>query len=85
MDAAPPPPMNEALRRTIDRELALIEGAILLVAAHGAPRVLRGGLRTAPFVLDAARAMANRAGVRIVEVWSVDESHLDLTVEAAVP
>ena len=57
-------------RRAITRELRLIEGAIAMVAAGGAPRVTVGGLafgaQLLPLVADAARQQL----VEVHELWS---------------
>jgi hypothetical protein len=73
------------LTRQLDGELRLVHEAILLVAAKGAPRVVVVGLRLGAQVLDPARRLAEASGVRLVPLWTADEEHLDIRVEAAEP
>jgi hypothetical protein len=74
---------DEALTRQLDGELRLVHEAILLVAARGAPRVVIAGLRLGTQILTPARALAEASGVRLVPLWTADEHHLDIRIEAA--
>jgi hypothetical protein len=74
-----------ALTRQLDGELRLVHEAILLVAANGAPSVVVVGLRLGAQVLDPARRLAEGSGVRLVPLWTTDEEHLDIRIEAAEP
>jgi hypothetical protein len=76
---------DDAVRRRLDIELRLVEEAIQMVAAKAAPRVDIAGLRLGDTVLEPARRMADEAGVRIVPLWTIDEQHLDIRVEAIEP
>ena len=73
------------LTRQLDGELRLVHEAILMVATKGAPRVVVAGLRLGAQVLDPARRLAEASGVRLVPLWTADEEHLDIRVEAAEP
>jgi hypothetical protein len=77
-------PESEVERR-IDGELRLVRGAVLMVAASGADRVVVAGLTMGAELLDQARRLALESGVRIVPLWSTDETHVDLRVEAIRP
>jgi hypothetical protein len=75
-------PGEDALKRQLDGELRLVHEAILLVAAHGAPRVLVAGLRLGAQILGPARRLADGAGVRLVPLWTADGERLDIRIEA---
>jgi hypothetical protein len=66
---------------TLDRELDLVRGAITMVAAGRAPRVVLAGLRFGEQLVAPAQEMAAKAGVRIIPLWRTDESGADLAVE----
>ena len=59
-----------------------MRGAILLVATHGAPRVLVAGMRQGELVLDRLRGPALEAGVRLRARPTADDVHMDIEVEA---
>lgn len=71
----------EIVPAALEREADLIRDAIALVASGGSPRVIVAGLRLGAALLPSARRMALEAGVRIVPIWSADESGLDIAVE----
>jgi hypothetical protein len=73
---------DDALRDRLDGELRLVEQAILLVASRAAPRVTVAGLRLGDAILDAARRLAEEAGVRVVPLWAPDDGRTDIRVEA---
>jgi hypothetical protein len=83
MDSTREPAVD--VERRIDGELRLVREAILMVASHGASRVVVAGLSMGAELLDPARRMALASGVRIVPLWAMDETHVDLRVEAIVP
>ena len=70
--------------RRIDGELRLVREAILMVASHGATRVVVAGLTVDADLLDPARRMALESGVRVVPLRSSDELRVDLRVEPIV-
>lgn len=76
---------EDALTRQLDSELRLVHEAILMVAGKGVPRVDVAGLRLGAQIVDAAQRLAEAAGVRLVPLWSADEEHLDIRVEALQP
>ena len=76
---------EDALTRQLDSELRLVHEAILMVAAKAVPRVDVAGLRLGAQIIDAAQRLAEAAGVRLVPLWSADEEHLDIRVEALQP
>jgi len=78
-------PDEDALKRQLDGELRLVHEAILLVAAEGSPRVLVAGLRLGAQILAPAQRLAQASGVRLVPLWSADEAHLDIRIEAEQP
>jgi hypothetical protein len=65
----------------LDHELAIVHGAIQLVASGGSSRVTCGGLAFATQLLANAQAAGERLGVRVTPIWSADEGFADLTVE----
>jgi hypothetical protein len=67
--------------RALERELELVRSAIDLVASGGSSRVSIGSLAFGEELLDAARAMAEEAGVRIVPIWTADDVGAGLAVE----
>ncbi len=65
---------------TLEFEQSIVHGAIELVAEGVSNRVVCAGLRFAGQLLEAARAEAGVAGVRITPLWSLDEAPTGLTV-----
>ena len=74
----PPPPAPNAW----DGEERLVREAILMVASHGAPRVLVAGLTFGEPFLDACRRSALEAGVRVRVRPTSSADRLDLVIEA---
>jgi hypothetical protein len=74
-----------ALARQLDGEMRLVREAILMVASHGAPRVVVAGLLLGAQILGPAQSLAEASGVRLVPLWSADEERLDIRVEMAQP
>jgi len=72
-------------RRTVDRELAIVHGAIALVAEGGSSRVTCGGLRFGSQILAGAQAAGHDCGVRVSALWSLDERVSALAIERADP
>lgn len=73
------------VQRQLDGELRLVREAILMVSAKGAPAVLVAGLGLGEAVLDATRRLALESGVRVLPMWTADERHVDIRVEALRP
>jgi hypothetical protein len=73
--------LSEDVPRTLDRELAMIQGAIDLVASGGAPRVVLAGMRFGDKLLDQARRLAAASGVRVVPLWKARSEGADLAIE----
>ncbi len=69
--------------RTLEQELGIVRGAILMVASGGAPRVSLVSLRFAEQLLHQARRMALPAGVRVVPLWTLDDGLTGLGLERA--
>ena len=63
-------------------EERLVREAILMVASHGAPRVLVAGLTFGEQILDDCRRSALSAGVRVRVRPTSSEDRLDLVIEA---
>ena len=74
---------DDPVRQQLDGELRLVREASFLVASGGATRVLVAGLRLGHAVLGPAERLADASGVRVVPLWTTDEEHLDIRVEAA--
>jgi hypothetical protein len=70
-------------RRTLDHELAIVYGAIDLVASGVSSRITCAGLHYAAQILPDAEAAGRERGVRVVPIWSIDEGETDLTIEVA--
>ena len=70
------------LARRLEGELRLIEGAILMVARKGAPRVLVAGLQLGGQVLEPAQRLAAAAGGRRAPVWTSHEPVCHIRVAA---
>ncbi len=62
-------------------ELELVQSAVTMVAAGAAPRVQVAGLTFGEQLLDAARRIAALDRVRVVPVWTGDESGAGIVVE----
>jgi hypothetical protein len=71
----------EPVSTTIDRELRLVREAIAMVASGRSRRVVVGGLRLGEQILEPAGRMATDAGVRLVPLWTIDESNNAIAVE----
>ena len=74
------PTSDREVRRTIDRETALLESAIDLVASGGAPSATISGLRLAESVLAVIAPSAAARGVVLEPLWTADESGCDVRV-----
>jgi len=71
------------LCRRLDHELAIVHGAIELVASGVSSRVTCGGLTFGSQMLADAQATAVRCHVRVTPIWSADEDAVDLAIERA--
>jgi hypothetical protein len=67
--------------RKVEQELELVREAIVMVASGGSRRVVVAGLSLSDALIEPAQRMALEAGVRIVPLWSADESGADIAVE----
>lgn len=76
---------NAVLESRLDAELQMVREAIALVASRHARRVTVAGLHLGEVILDRARHLALDAGVRLVPLWTGDETHLDIRIEALEP
>jgi hypothetical protein len=65
----------------LEREMAMVSEAIALVANGGSPRVVLCGLHFGYQLLEPATWLAASAGVRVVPLWTTDETTTDLAVE----
>ena len=72
---------GDAVVRTVDVELALVRDAIAMVAAGGSPRVVVAGLRFGDKIIAQAEVLAEASRVKVVPLWSSDESGADIAVE----
>lgn len=84
--------MNDAMpldvdltRRSIERELDLVAGAIRMVAGRGAPAITLVGLDFGPAVLDRSASAALAEGVVLEPLWHTDESGCDIRVRSFEP
>jgi len=68
------------VRRTIDREVALVMSAVNLVASGGAPSTMVVGLRLTDAVIDIVRPNASDLGVVLEPLWGADETTADIRV-----
>jgi hypothetical protein len=71
----------EAVAAALEREMALIQDAITLVATRRAPRVVVAGLLLGDRLLPSAQRIADEAGVRLVATWGADEEGVQIAVE----
>ena len=72
---------NDLAPAVLEREMQLVQDAIALVAAGGAPRVTVAGIRFGDAILEPARTWARASGVRIAPLWRTDEQGLDISIE----
>ena len=63
-------------------EERLVREAILLVATHGAPRVLVAGMANGALVMDRLCRSALESGVRLRGRPTADDTRIDIVVEA---
>ncbi len=68
------------VRRTIDREVALVLSAVDLVASGGAPSTMVVGLRLTDAVIEIVRPIADERGVILEPLWGSDEDTADVRV-----
>ena len=66
---------------TLAFEQSIVHGAIELVAAGVSSRVMCAGLHFAGEMLSQACSEADRAGVHVTPLWSLDEAPTGLVVE----
>lgn len=71
----------EPVARTLEREAALVNDAILMVASGRSRRVVVAGIRFGDQLIESANAMAKEAGVRVVPLWTTDEAGADIAIE----
>ncbi len=68
---------------TLEFEQSIVHGAIELVASGVSNRVVCAGLHFAGQLLDAARAEARLAGLRVTPIWSLDDMPSGLDISRA--
>lgn len=73
------------VRRAIDREVALVEGAIDLVASGGALSTMVVGLRLTDAVIAIVEPHAVRLGIAIEPIWGPDENTGDVRITRLAP
>ena len=71
---------DTGVQSAIDREVALVNSAVDLVASGGAPSAMVGGLRLADVVLEIVAPHARAVGVSLEPLWSADEALTDIRV-----
>ena len=69
--------------RALEREFALVESAIEMVAQGHAPRMQLGGLAFGNALLDHARRMGAERRVRVTPQWGLGEQGIALVFEPA--
>jgi hypothetical protein len=72
---------SAAAGRALEREMALVESAIEMVATGHASRMQLGGLAFGDALLDFARRVGAGHGIRVTPRWGVGEEGLALTFE----
>ncbi len=78
--SATPAQMPE-VAATLEREYSVVSSAIAMVACGAAPAVSVGGLRFGAELIRPAARLALQAGVRVVPLWTIDESRADIRIE----
>jgi len=79
--AEPPDGAVDRTTRTLDQELGLVRDAITMVASGGSRRVVVANLWFGEQLIEPARRMASKAGVRIEPFWTADDVGADIAVE----
>ena len=74
-------PIDARVSDVLRLECRLIAEAVRFVASGATPRVTVAGLRFGDALLQEARDLAVRHGVRVVPRWPADEAGLDVTIE----
>jgi hypothetical protein len=72
-----------AASRALEREVALVQSAIEMVAEGHASRMQLGGLSFGDALLDQARRMGAARRVRVTPRWGLGEEGLALVFEPA--
>ena len=75
------PALDPSGRRALDHELAIVLGAIGLVAGGFSDRVICTSLSFASQLLPEAEVAAVGAGVRVTPIWTLDDGAAGVTVE----
>jgi hypothetical protein len=76
-------PGDEEVRAQIDRELGILDAAILLVRQGVTTRVTVVNLGLGAALLESARARAGLRGVRISPEWGIGDTTRSLVVDRA--
>jgi hypothetical protein len=74
---------QDDVRDTIDREVALVEGAMRMVASGASPGMTVGGLRFGEDVIAVLRPAAAEAGIVLDPLFPTDETGCDVHVRRA--
>ena len=69
--------------RALERETALVDSAVEMVAGGHAARMQLGGLAFGDALLDHARRIGAARGVRVTPHWGVGEEGLAMVLEPA--
>jgi hypothetical protein len=72
---------TDTVRARLDHEHRLVSEAIFLVSSGASPRVTVAGLRYGEQILEAVRPLAAARRVRLIPIWTTDESGADVQVE----
>lgn len=73
--------VDDAFEEELEAELQMVRGAVMLVAAGGARRVVVANLRHGRVILEPARAFAAEAGLRVETLPTPDPRRVDLAAE----
>jgi hypothetical protein len=76
---------SDLTRRSIERELDLVAGAISMVAGHATPAITLVGLDFGPAVLATSEQQAREQGVVLEPLWRPDDTGCDIRVHSLEP
>lgn len=75
--------LDDGVQHALDRDTALLEGAVRLVASGRAPSVTVAGLQLALAAIAVVTPLAAGQGIVLDPLWGVDQMLTDVRVRPA--
>lgn len=74
---------DDSVQHALDRDAALLESAVRLVASGQAPSVTVAGLQLAVAAIAVVTPLAAEQGIALDPLWGVDQTLTDVRVRRA--